>query len=249
MTGLTSFAVSDTGPIQLSVNAVNEYGGVYGEQGVKECPTLLVSAKISEGGWRAEDAPTIGEMRKLNYRFGGRLAYYSHNPTNAPGFSDHHASQFVVYFTIQNLHQDEDGSPNPAYGNNYFWFGIKAFDSREPEVIEKKIAADVIGENSTDKLMIDVGINALAPEVSFHDGESHIIEGDLLPLIKEAVELGYIESPDFSHHKIGTMNFGWEVPALDVVSFRTDELSLVTEYDLRERKNRETQGGLFLISS
>lgn len=132
-----------------------------------------------------------------------------------------HAAQFQVFFTVQNRNRKSAG-----FGD-ILWFGIPVYDYRYEHVPEFK-AKDFGG---TEKFIFTpAGTNFT--NASAHDGDWITLDRDLLPLMREALQLAWAKgflsaSKNAADYAIGGMNIGWELPGTFDVEIETRNLSLV----------------------
>lgn len=134
--------------------------------------------------------------------------------------TDLHAAQFQIFFTVQNRNQK-----SPGYGD-LLWFGIPIYDNRHRFVPEFK-AQDFGGTAK----FIFTSEGKRFTSASTHDGEWVIIEKDLLPWMREALETAWAggflkDSKQFDDYYIGGMNMGWELPGTFDVEVQVRNLSL-----------------------
>ncbi|MEO7675605.1 MAG: hypothetical protein ABIV39_02440, partial [Verrucomicrobiota bacterium] len=137
------------------------------------------------------------------------------------GYSpDVHAAQFQIFFTLQNRNRSSRG-----FGD-LLWFGVPIYDNRHRFVPEFK-AQDFGG---TAKFIFTSGGKSFTA-ASAHDGEWLVIEKDLLPLMREALETAWArnflkDSKELRDYSIGGMNMGWELPGTFDVEMQVRNLSL-----------------------
>jgi hypothetical protein len=133
---------------------------------------------------------------------------------------DVHAAQFQIYFTVQNRNRASRG-----FGD-LVWFGIPIYDNRDR--FPKEFKAQDFG--GTEKFIFTPDGKTFTTN-SPHEGQWVIIEKDLLPLMREALEAAWTngflkQSKTFSDYHIGGMNMGWEVPGTFDVEMQVRKLSL-----------------------
>lgn len=131
-----------------------------------------------------------------------------------------HAAQFQIFFTVQNRNRE-----SPGHGD-LLWFGIPIYDNRHRFVPEFK-AQDFGG---TAKFIFTPEGKTFT-SASAHDGGWVVIERDLLPLMREALETAWArgflkDSKQFEDYSIGGMNMGWELPGTFDVEMQVRNLSL-----------------------
>lgn len=131
-----------------------------------------------------------------------------------------HAAQFQIFFTVQNRNRQSSG-----YGD-LLWFGVPIYDNRErfPKAFKEQ---DFGG---TAKFIFTPEGKTFSSS-SAHDGQWVVIEKDILPLMREALETawtrGFLKnSRDIRDYYIGGMNMGWELPGTFDVEMQVRKLSL-----------------------
>ncbi len=210
----------------LTINGQNEYGGAF--RGASDpWPHLLVQQSISEpGGHLGSSAPSIADMSSLNFQMDARLLY--DNRITTGGYDPSiHASQYNMFYTVQNLNTASAG-----FGD-FLWFGTALYDDR----------VDVTGAFSfvdgfSQKLIYSVGIQPFTSE-RIADGNWMTIGGDLLPHMKAGLEEAWsrgllLDSQDFADYKIGGMNMGWEMPGLNDASLQIRNFSVTATVGVPE---------------
>jgi hypothetical protein len=135
---------------------------------------------------------------------------------------DVHAAQFQIFFTVQNRNHQSSG-----YGD-LLWFGVPIYDNRDR--FPKAFKAQDFG--GTAKFIFTPGGETFTSQ-STHDGKWVVIDKDLLPLMREALETAWMRgflkgSKDFNDFAIGGMNMGWELPGTFDVEMQVRGLSLKT---------------------
>lgn len=210
---------STSADLVLGVNSINEYGNTY-RSAMDPWPALLVQQSISEpGGWRSSTAPSIAQMSQAVLNLDIKLTKADNRYTE--GYNPAiHASQFLIYFTIQNLNPE-----SPGFGK-YLWFGTCVYDDRYT-VTNSYSLLDL----GTQSLIYAVGLSDLGFEQGPQVGESINLNYDMLPHIQAALQYAWdhdylTESMDPNDYKIGAMNLGWEVPGLADVEMQVKDLSL-----------------------
>lgn len=210
---------SESGDLVLGVNSIQEYANAY-RTSTDPWPALLVQQSISEpGGWRAATAPSIAQMNHAILRLEVKLTLA--NNLYATGYNPSiHASQFPIYFTVQNLNPASEG-----YGK-YFWYGILIYDDRYPVT-----SAYSLLDFGTQSLIYASGLSDLGLPSGPQLGQWLVLEVDILAHIKNGLRFawsqGYLtESKNMSDYKIGAMNIGWEVPGLADVEMQVRNLGL-----------------------
>ena len=203
----------------LTINGQSEYGGTF--RGIGDpWPALLVQQSISEpGGHLAGRAPSIADMASLDFQIDACLLYDDHITTGEYDPSIH-ASQYVIFYTVQNLNTASAG-----YGD-FLWFGTALYDDRFDVTGEV-----VLVDGFTQKLIYGIGIEPFTSE-KIADGNWMTIGGDLLPYIKTGLQEAWsrgllLDSLDFADYKIGGMNMGWEMPGMNDASMQIRNYSVI----------------------
>lgn len=199
------------GVLTLAVDTGVEYGDVLRR---KDQPWvhLLVSQRF-------DSPPTVGQLSALRLTLSGRLIRSVEvQPKQDPRI---HAAHCLMFLTIQNM---EKG--NPGYGD-LLWFGIPIYDNRTRHV-RTYAAQDFAG---TGKFIFTP---APAPPASpnIHDGDWSHLDLDLLPRIREGVNLardrGYLQDlEDVDAYRVTGMNLGWEMPGTYDVEIQIRGLRLL----------------------
>jgi len=203
----------------LTINGQNEYGGVF--RTISDpWPHLLVSQSISEpGGHLGSQAPSIADMASLDFQIDARLLY--DNRITTGGYDPSiHASQYNIFYTVQNLNTASTG-----FGD-FLWFGTSLYDDRV-DVTGQVVLVDGFSQ----KLIYGIGIEPFTSE-KIADGNWMTIGGDLLPRMKSALQEAWnqgllLDSQDFADYKIGGMNMGWEMPGLNDASLQIRNYSVI----------------------
>ncbi|TSA33138.1 MAG: hypothetical protein D4R65_08335 [Verrucomicrobiaceae bacterium] len=205
--------VSGDADVVLGLNADKEYGGIYRQKG-DPWPHVYLTQRISDAsGHLGADAPTLADMKAIDFSMSVKLLYDRANPKEGR-IRSVHAAQFILFFTIQNLNRQSEGH------GDYYWFGIALYDDREPvtflHAMQDKGSPKKKG---TDKLIYNVGVKPFTSKV-VADGRWVNIRGDILPHIldglREAWKRGYLPaSQNLSDYRIGSLVMGWEIPGLN----------------------------------
>jgi hypothetical protein len=205
--------------LRLGVNSINEYGNKY--RSVNDpWPALLVQQSISEpGGWRSSTAPSLARMTQASLSLEVQLTKADNRYTTGYNASIH-ASQFPLYFTVQNLNPASSG-----YGR-YLWFGIGIYDDRYTVTDSFQLM-----DAGTGSLIYSIGLSDLGKAQGPQLGQWLSISADILPLMKNALTYAWAhgiltESQDYADYKIGAMNIGWEVTGLADVNMQVRDLDL-----------------------
>ncbi|MEA1951341.1 MAG: hypothetical protein U9N87_08150, partial [Planctomycetota bacterium] len=203
----------------LTINGVNEYGGQF--RGSSDpWPHLLVAQRISDpGGQIGSQSPSIADMTSLDFQIDARLLY--DNRTLTAGYDPSiHASQYNIFYTVQNLNTASAG-----YGD-FLWFGTALYDDRE-DVTGRHVMIDEF----TQKLIYSIGIENFTSE-HIADGNWMSVSGDLLPHMKAALDTAWsngilLDSQDYADYRIGGVNMGWEMMGLNDASMQIRNYNVV----------------------
>jgi hypothetical protein len=202
--------------LQLGVNSINEYNNVYRTM-YQPWPHLLAQQGISTpDGWLGSSAPSIADMVRADYNIDVLLTK-SDNIYRTGYNSGLHASQFLNYFTVQNLNTSSAG-----FGK-YVWFGVRLFDDREA------VTTTHISGNS--QLIYSEGLSDFGLTQGPQVGNWLNVNVDLLPYMKAALQCAWAngmltESTNYADYKIGGMNIGWEASGLGDVNMQIKNISL-----------------------
>jgi hypothetical protein len=133
-----------------------------------------------------------------------------------------HAAQFQIFFTLQNRNPKSRG-----YGD-LVWFGVPIYDNRSR--FPRAFKAQDFG--GTAKFIFTPDGKEFT-SASAQDGDWVIIDKNLLPLMREALDTAWArgflkDSKDLSDYTIGGMNMGWELPGTFDVAMQVRNLSLKT---------------------
>lgn len=207
--------------LMLSVDSVAEWDRRYRRDLSPLFPHLLLEQTFAH---EHEDRPSIADMRALNMSLS--FALENSEPLNevSEGYDPNkHATQFLVYVTVQNLRS----APGEGYGE-YVWFGIPLYDDRF-QFVEQGRHID----EYTRRLIWSVGQKEFMRR-SIHDERSQRIAYDILPQVTEALDYAYrhglLKQKDPSYYKIGGVNVGFEMPGMSKTSFRLRQLSLKADH-------------------
>ncbi len=202
---------TEDGDLSLAVNASAEYGTHPREEG-DPWVHLLTQQEF-------DNPPSLAELRECRLRIGMRL---KHSRLVTPeGYSPaRHAAQMQIFLTISNR---KTGSP--GYGQ-YLWFGVPLYDNRErlPSGFKAQDRGDT-------KMFIYMLAATDVTSESAHDGKWVTIDKDLLPLLREALQVawsrGFLkDSTDFADYRLGGAFVGWEVPGIFDVDAQVRDFSL-----------------------
>lgn len=209
--GAKVVAWSGTNGLTLAVNSRVEYGPV-ARAAADPWTHLLVEQEFTP------PAP-LADLASARLHVEARLRYAT-NLHEGDYSADRHAAQFQIFFTVQNRARG-----SAAHGD-LLWFGVPLYDNRARFPREYK-ARDFGG---TGKFIFTPGGETFAPR-SAHDGEWVVIDTDLLPRMREALEVAWARgflggSRRLEDYHIGGMNMGWEVPGSFAVEMQVRALSL-----------------------
>lgn len=195
----------------MAANANVEYGKRVRQAG-EPWVHLLVEKEF-------DSPPALGKILAAKLHVETRLLHSRLLQTN--GYSpDVHAAQFQIFFTVQNLNR------NSAGFGDALWFGVPIYDNRHRFPLEFK-ERDFGG---TERFIFTPNGKTYTSS-SAHDGDWIVIEKDLLPLMREALDTawarGFLEdSKNIADYFIGGMNMGWELPGAFDVEMQVRNLSL-----------------------
>ncbi|MCF3111303.1 hypothetical protein LL912_21125 [Niabella sp. CC-SYL272] len=190
--------------ITMEVAASEEYNAPRRE-GV-EWPHLLLGQTFS-------GKPFLKDLEGLVLKFSGRLTKAVLRMPQNEFDRGLHTAQFQLFITVENLNP-----ASPGHGD-FFWFGIPFYDYRY-KTIQRFAAQDLGKSDASGKFIYSMGSMDFM-NGSFHSGQWITVEKDILPMMKNAVELakqrGYLNGSAFEDLGLSSMNLGWEVPGtLDV---------------------------------
>lgn len=212
--GPTNGADSD---LILYVDSVADYNGNFRSPSDR-WPHLLVEQGIGRGSGRGRDLPWLSELDELYIHIEARLnsVYNEYGSGYNPS---HHAAQFILYLTVQNLKV-----ASPGYGKRYY-FGLKLYDDRHA-----KPGPYMKWDQGTKSYIYNIGLPF--SETGMAVGEWKTIAGDMLPHIKIGLNKvreagGLPASGDLADYKIGGMNMGWEIPGLSRAEMQIRNFSLM----------------------
>jgi hypothetical protein len=207
-------ADSNAADLSLAVVASHEYGARARKSVAEPWVHLLVQQDF-------ENPPALAKLAAFRFHVEARLKLSKLLRTEdySPA---RHAAQYFVYLTIANRNPKA-----PGFGE-CFWFGIPIYDDRH-RVVPAYEAQD-FGE--TKLFIFTPASDTFAPK-SAHDGEWVTFEKDLLPLMRQGLELartrGFIVgSKDLHDYQPLGVFIGWEVPGLFDVELQIRNLSLKT---------------------
>ena len=186
-------------------------------------PALLIQQRLSAPflpqNHHGPGSPTLAEMSSLEFSMDAKLLY-NYSVIRTGYDPNHHAAQFPIYFTVQNL------NPNSAGYGQYLWLGILVFDDRYQ---------DFQGFEMMDvhtQALIWTLPDAASRTESLHSGNWVELRVDLLPYATQALQSAWnngimTASTNLNDYRIGGMNMGWEMPGLNVSTMVTRDLSLI----------------------
>ena len=196
----------------MSLNSAVEYGPV-ARKGNEPWIHLLVEQQVFAR------PPKLSEISSAKLHVEAKLVG-AQKITVAGYTPDLHAAQFQIFFTVQNLNRK-----SPGFGD-LVWFGVPIYDDRHriPPAFKEQ------DWGGTAKFIFTPdGTNYL--KTSVQDGGWVVIDRDVLPLMKEALETawgrGFLSgSKDLADYSIGGMNMGWEVTGHFEVEMRVRGLKM-----------------------
>jgi len=206
-----AITVKGQSDFSMAVNSAVEYGS---RARAKTDPWvhLLVEQEF-------DSPPRLSECSNVILHVEARLLR-SRNLHQRDYSPDFHAAQFQIFITVQNRNRQSKG-----FGD-LLWFGIPIYDNRHRFAPEFK-AQDFGG---TSKFIFTPGGQNFATN-STHDGDWVVIDKDLLPLMREALETawarGFLKASNaVEDYHLGGMNMGWELPGTFNVEMQVRNLSL-----------------------
>lgn len=219
--------------LTLAANSAVEYGPGSRKAG-EPWVHLLVEQEFDK-------PPFLHNLAAAKFHLEARLlkANNLHRGDYDPGV---HAAQFQVFFTVQNRNRQSAGH------GDLLWFGIPIFDNRHQHPPEFK-SKDFGG---TEKFIFTPAATTFTPATA-HDGEWVVIDRDLLPLMREALELAWAKgflsgSTNVADYAIGGMNMGWELPGMFDVAIETRKLSLIAaQAEMKPAKILPLPGEIFPV--
>lgn len=173
---------------------------------------LLVEQEFAE-------SPSLPNLTEARFKAEVRLGR-SRNLHQGDYSPDRHAAQFQIFFTVQNRNRQSAG-----FGD-LLWFGVPVYDNRDR--FPKEFKAQDFGGTAK---FIFTPSGETYTQSSAHDGNWTTLERDLLPLMREALDLAWkrgflAASKDPKDYRIGGMNMGWELPGSFDVEMHVRDLSL-----------------------
>jgi len=211
-------STSSDGHLTFAINGLHEFNGIY-RGATDPFPALLFDQRIADpDGWLGTSTPFIGQMSSLDFSIDALLQYQVRN--QLPGYNPAiHALQYNCVFLIQNLRQGNSG-----YGKNMYFMST-LYDDRYP-VPGQNIMVDLF----TGKLIYDVGLTPFST-TGLTVGTWKTISGDLLPLIKNALNEAWIrgiltESTSFDDYKVSMFTTGFECPGLNIGTMQIKNIVL-----------------------
>ncbi|RZA00104.1 MAG: hypothetical protein EOP11_18675, partial [Proteobacteria bacterium] len=214
-----SVVIKPGGGLELAVNGLNEYDGVYpANWDERKWVHLLVSQTIAAPGAHSRPSGSLADMSKLVFSVDAHLIYEAIN--KKAGYDRaRHASQVPMSITIQNLTRD-----HPGFGQ-YIWLQIPIYEDRE----EFPGDGDAAVDQGTGSLMYSVPYRLLASQ-SLHKGQWVHLEKDILDHakagIKKAFELGMLKSGNFADYHVGGFNVGFELPGMNTTTLELKKMSI-----------------------
>lgn len=206
--------INGSGEITMIINSRIEYGPRARKAG-DPWVHLLVEQEF-------KDPAQLAEIASATLRVNARLLW-SRNLHDGDYSPDTHAAQFQIFFTVQNRNRQ-----SPGHGD-LLWFGVPLYDNRSRFPNAHK-ARDFGG---TEKFIFTPAGETFM-ESSSHDGQWIVVQRDLLPLMREALQTawaaGFLKSSkDMRDYAISGMNMGWELPGTFDVAMQVRGLSLTVK--------------------
>lgn len=200
--------------LELEIMAANEWGNEPRKKG-EDWPHLLIAQDFSKS------TPAIGELENLIFTVEIKLEKCEKKMPENTFNPKLHTAHTPLYFIVRN-----DNKQSVDFGQK-FWLGIHSFDYRYPEL---KHENELRKDKGTSSYMYNVPPHEFWGNVNFNDLKWHKGTADLLPHIKEAIEImkknDIFNNSSLDDLKITGMNFGWEVPGIFNGSVRIKNLSL-----------------------
>lgn len=201
--------------LSLAVNAGAEYGTRPREEG-EPWVHLLTQQEF-------DNPPSLAEISQCRLHAGMRLK--QSRLVTPEGYSPaRHAAQMQIFLTISNR---KTGSPGHG---QYLWFGVPLYDNRE------RLPSGFKAQDRGDTKMFIYTLAATdVTNESAHDGKWVTIDKDLLPLLREALQVawsrGFLkDSTNFADYRIGGAFVGWEVPGIFDVDAQVRDFSIKVLY-------------------
>lgn len=202
---------TEDGDLSLAVNASAEYGTRPREEG-DPWVHLLTQQEF-------DNSPSLAELRQCRLHVGVRLK--RSRLVTPEGYSPaRHAAQMQIFLSVGNR---KVGSP--GYGQ-YLWFGVPLYDNRDrlPPGYKAQDRGD------TKMFIYTLAATDITSE-SAHDGNWVTIDKDLLPLLRESLQVawsrGFLkDSTNYADYRIGGAFVGWEVPGIFDVDAQIRDFSL-----------------------
>ncbi|HUS92644.1 MAG TPA: hypothetical protein VM695_12380 [Phycisphaerae bacterium] len=202
------------GGLVLAIDSGKEYGGRPRRKG-EPWPHLLVEQEIAA-------CPPLTELSAVRFRIEYRLLRcVARQPERQDAAL--HAAQFQAFVTVQDRNRQSKG-----FGD-YLWFGVPMYDSRH-----RSPKAYAAGDFAGSGKFICTPAASTFTRQSAHDGQWVRIDGDLLPLIREALrtawQRGYLKrSREPGDFRLGSFNLGWEMPGAFDAAVEVRNLALEAE--------------------
>ncbi len=205
-------AISPEGSVMLEVKANNEYDSP--RQDGQVWPALLI----------AQDFPAaitpVDNSKGLIFSMEAKLIKSERYMTDNEYDSKKHTAHTPFHLVLQNM------NPNSEDYGAMIWFGLPVYDYRKTALTTThSIQLDVFSQ----KLIYNVPGN-LVWDNTLQDGEWHQAHVDLIPLIKQAYEvgldIGIFTNSSMEDMRITGMNYGWEVPGTFDAAIEVKNISL-----------------------
>lgn len=198
--------------IRMELRADAEYQGHVRQSG-ESWPHLVVEQH------RCIDfEPAFGNLSSLDYSISIMLEYCKCNMTEDQLDPELHCAQLSHYFAV--------GDPK---GMDWFWFGVTFFDTRH-EVFPGYVNIDIGKDDCSNKLIVSESPRKFTDQIP-KVGEWIDCNVDLLPLIRQAMEMGQaqgcMKNCEFERMKILSTNIGFELPGNYDAAFKLRKLELI----------------------
>lgn len=151
------------------------------------------------------------------------------------------AASFLFYMTITHPKNGDTAYQSGENDNDFFWFGLPIFDSRE-DYVKGYYHVDSGFTGATNKLIYSIpGTKFLKEKIQY--GKQYHVEIDILPYLHEAYkfgkENGALKNSSFEDLVVNYMNLGWELPGSFKVSSTISNLqiSIIKKRCKHEEKN------------
>lgn len=200
------------GALLLNITTSTEYDQP--RRDGEDWPHLLVEQVF-------EKNPNIGKAKEMIFSMALKLVRCMNKMSKEEFNESLHTTQSPFYFILKNTNKESEDF------NKSLWLGIPSFDYRYTQMNENEtISWDI----ATNMYIYNVPQRNIWGDISFQDMQWHKTNTDILPLIKQAVEL--MKSKDLflrtslSDLELASMSFGWEVPGIFDAAILVKDISL-----------------------